>query len=115
MNSKFRFFIIFLFLFSITESLFSQVSVRKSEHDYSLKIEKDSIYRILTFWKYKDSTIYSSVKYSISDFNSISSPKRLSDEINTINQLWDIAEDSIKSNASKSIRKYIIYCLDLLH
>jgi len=95
MNSKFRFLLLFIFIFSLTETLFSQISVKKSEVDYSLTYEKDSVYRILTFWKEKDSSIYSSVNYSISDFNKNSSPKNLSDELNTINQLWEIAKDSI--------------------
>lgn len=73
----------------------SQVQISKSNVDFSLKIEQDSIYRILTFWKDVDSTIYSSVKYSISDFNYNASQKNLTDEIITMNQLWEIAKDSI--------------------
>ncbi len=113
-NSKVRILLVFLLVFTATESLFSQVSVRKSEVDYSLKIEKDSIYRILTFWKDKDSTNYSSVKYSISDFNNISSPKKLIDKINTINQLWNIAKDSIALNLNSFNIGYPLLYSDVL-
>jgi len=116
MNSKFRvltlvFSVIFLSLSTVS---LSQVTISKSEVDYSLRIEKDSIVRILTFWKEKDSTIYTSVKYSISDFNSSSLPKRLSDEINTINQLWDIAEDSIEFNLKSFNIGYPLLYMDVL-
>lgn len=88
---------IILIIFSIAFyfNASSQVKISKSNVDYSLKVEQDSIYRILTFWKDKDSSIYTSVKYSVSDFNKSSTPKKLSKEINTINQLWDIAYDTI--------------------
>jgi hypothetical protein len=114
MNFKFRIIFVFLFVFSANESLFSQVSISKSEVDYSLKIEKDSVHRILTFWKDKDSSIYSSVKYSISDFNNISSEKKLIDEINTLNLLWDIAKDSIALNLNSFNIGYPLLYSDVL-
>ena len=73
-----------------------QVKVTKSEVDYSLKTEQDSIIRILTLWKDLDSTVYTSIKYSISDFNQTENTFNLKNEISTIQKLWDIAEDSIE-------------------
>lgn len=92
----------------------AQIKIRKSNVDYSVRSEKDSISRILTFWKDKDSTIYTSVKYSISDFNSISSEKKLIDEINTINQLWDIAKDSITHDLQSFNIAYPLQYSDIL-
>ena len=82
----------FLFLFQL---VYSQTTISKSDVDFSLKIEKVSVIRVLTFWKHKDLTIYSSVKYSITDFNKITTERNLADEISIIDQLWDIAKDSI--------------------
>ncbi len=90
-----KYIIITICLFLLYNSTDAQIKIEKSVIDYTLKIEKDSIYQILTFWKHKDSTIYSSVKYSITDFNKITTERNLADEISTINQLWDIAKDSI--------------------
>lgn len=98
MNYKFKIVLSIILIVFVSETIFCQVTVSKSEVDYSLKIEKDSILRILTFWKDKDSEIYTSVKYSVSDFNVISSQKILENEIKTINLLWDIASDSINFN-----------------
>ena len=88
---------ILLIIVLITHNYFvySQISISNSDVDYTLTHENDNIKRILTFWKDKDSTIYTSVKYSISDFNAISTNKNLSEEIIYINQLWNIARDSI--------------------
>jgi hypothetical protein len=114
MNFKFRIIFVFLFVLAANESLFGQVSVKKSEVDYSFTYEEDSVLRILSFWKEKDSEVYSSVKYSISDFNKISSPKKLSNEINTINQLWNIAKDSIAFNLESFNIGYPLIYSDVL-
>ncbi|MFP4025317.1 MAG: hypothetical protein ACLFVR_12400 [Thiohalospira sp.] len=79
----------------IIQALNAQITISKSQVDYTLKIEQDKIIRTLTFWKNKDSATYTSVKYSISDFNSTESEKNLKDEIGYINQLWETADDSI--------------------
>ncbi|MFO7827747.1 MAG: hypothetical protein R6V23_03920 [Bacteroidales bacterium] len=82
-------------LIFIIQALNAQITISKSQVDYSLKIEQDKIIRILTFWKDKDSTTYTSIKYSVSNFNTNASEKNLLDEISYINQLWEIADDSI--------------------
>jgi len=107
--------ITFIFCLTLLCNLLSaQIITKKTSVDYSLKIQNDSVYRILTFWKHKDSTIYSSVKYSISDFNKISSEKNLIDEIENINQLWDIAKDSIEMNLESFNISYPLYYSDVL-
>ncbi len=88
--------LLFTLLFCINLKSYSQIYVSKTEVDYSLKVERDGIHRILTFGKDKDSNIYTSVKYSVSDFNTIVGEKKLKDEINTMEELWSIAQDSIK-------------------
>ncbi len=114
MNYRFHIILSFIFILFASEAIFSQVTVSKSEVDYSIKIEKDSILRILTFWKDKDSTIYTSVKYSVSDFNNTLSEKNLEDEINAINQLWEIAKDSITFNLQSFNIGYPMYYSDIL-
>jgi hypothetical protein len=78
----------------------AQVYIEKTAVDFTLKIEQDSTYRILRFWKHIDSTIYSSVNYSIADFNTATTERYLKDEINIIEHLWNIAEDSILINVN---------------
>ncbi|MCK5169114.1 MAG: hypothetical protein KAQ75_04470 [Bacteroidales bacterium] len=101
----------FLFLF---QSVYCQITISKSKVDYSLKIEKDSTTRILTFWKDKDSTIYTSVKYSVIDFKKKSTEINLTDEISTINQLWNIAKDSITFNLQSFNIGYPLLYSDIL-
>ena len=74
---------------------FSQVSIQKTESDYTLKIETDSIIRHLTFWKDKETGIYTGCKYSYTKFKTLSKPMLLSEEVKTIETLWNIASDSI--------------------
>ena len=107
--------ILILVYFSLLSmDAFSQVEISKSSVDFSLKIEQDSIYRILTFWKDLDSTIYTSVKYSVSDFNKTATTKNLANEINTINQLWETAEDSICFNLQSFNIGYPLLYSDIL-
>jgi len=101
-------------LLLIFSFLNAQIKIEKSIVDYSLKIEQDSIHRTLTFWKNKDSTIYTSVKYSITDFNNVLFEKKLFDETSTINQLWDIAKDSINYNLQSFNISYPLYYSDIL-
>ena len=114
MNNKFKIVLSIFLIVLASETLFCQVTISKSEVDYSLKIEKDSILRILTFWKEKDSELYTSVKYSVSDFNVISSEKILENEIKSINQLWDIASDSIIFNLQSFNIVYPLLYSDIL-
>ncbi len=82
------------FLFLI-QTLPAQISVSKTNVDYTVQLKENNELHILTFWKDKDSTIYTSVKYSVSDFNKEIKDRTLKNEIAVINQLWQIAEDSI--------------------
>ncbi|MGE0088047.1 MAG: hypothetical protein AB7S50_01070 [Bacteroidales bacterium] len=84
--------IIFVFVSFLS---FSQVSIQKTESDYTLKIETDSIIRHLTFWKDKETDVYSGCKYSCSKFKVLAKPLSLKDEIKNIEILWKMAEDSI--------------------
>ncbi len=111
---KFKISVLIILALFTTSSLYSQIIVNQSEVDFSLKIEQDSIYRILTFWKDKDSSIYTSVKYSVSDFNHNSAKKNLTDEISTINQLWDIANDSITFKLQSFNIDYPLLYADIL-
>ncbi len=83
-----------LFL-GLNSLLNAQVTISKTDVDYSLKLEQDSIFRILTFYKDADSSLYHAVNYSISDFNSADNEFNLNHEVEFIQQLWNIAEDSI--------------------
>lgn len=114
MGSKLKVLLSLFVILFIANSIFGQVMISKTQVDYSLKIEQDSIYRILTFWKHKDSTIYTSIKYSISDFNENSNPKNLADEIVYIEQLWNIAQDSISMNLKSIIIGYPQVYKDIL-
>ena len=82
-------------LLTFAHTLNAQVKITKSDVDYSLIIAHDQVIRTLTFWKDKDSSIYHSVKYDVSDFQETNSKKNLEDEIQYIKKLWEIAEDSI--------------------
>lgn len=106
--------LILLSFLLVFKSVYCQITINTSEVDYTLKIEKDSVYQILTFWKHRDSTIYTSVKYSINDFNKITTEKNLTDEIRTINQLWDIAKDSITFNLQSFNIGYPLLYSDIL-
>ncbi|MBU8892331.1 MAG: hypothetical protein KOO66_06100 [Bacteroidales bacterium] len=92
----------------------AQVSIEKSVVDYSLKIKGDSVYQILSFWKHKDSTIYKTVKYSVTDFNNPAQEKKLIKEISTIDGLWSIAKDSIKFDLQSFNIGYPLLYSDIL-
>ena len=109
---KFKTLLLFLFCISVFSN--AQITTSKTSVDFTLRYEKDSIYHILTFWKDKDSTIYTSVKYSVSDFRSESYGKNLSEEITYIQQLWEIAEDSIKYNLQSFNIGYPLLYSDIL-
>ena len=106
--------ILFVLILCLNFESHSQVYISKTNVDYSLRIEKDNVYRILTFWKHKDSTIYTSVKYSITDFNIITTERNLADEISAIDQLWDIAKDSIEYNLQSFNIGYPLLYSDIL-
>lgn len=74
---------------------FSQVSIQQTESDYTLKIETDSIIRHLTFWKDKETGIYTGCKYSCTKFKVLLKPLLLSEELQYIETLWNLASDSI--------------------
>jgi hypothetical protein len=80
---------------------FSQVSIQKTESDYTIKIETDSIIRHLTFWRDKETGIYTGCKYSCTKFKVLSKSLLLSDEIENIKALWNIASDSININLNR--------------
>ena len=106
------FFLLTLFL---TKNVLSQVSVTKSNVDFTLTLKQDSVYRILTFWKEKDSEIYTSVKYTVSDFSKLAAEKNLSDEIETINQLWIFSLDSIETDLQSFNIGYPLLYSDILN
>ncbi|MCB2195600.1 MAG: hypothetical protein KQH79_07055 [Bacteroidetes bacterium] len=88
--------IVILNLFLGLNSLLNaQVTISKTNVDYSLKLEKDSIVRILTFYKVADSSFYHAIHYAISDFSHTGTEFILKNEIEFIQQLWNMAEDSI--------------------
>ena len=109
---KFRILLYFFLCISVFTN--AQITTSKTSVDFTLRYEKDSIYHILTFWKDKDSTIYSSVKYSVTDFNKIATYKKLNDEIPIIQQLWEKAEDSIKYNLQSFNIGYPLLYSDIL-
>lgn len=86
--------ILSLFL-GLSSVINAQVTISKTDVDYSLKHEQDSIARVLTFYKDADSSLYHAINYSISDFNSADNKLILKNEVEFIQQLWNIAEDSI--------------------
>lgn len=92
----------------------AQVTISKTNVDYSLKIEKDNLVRILTFWKNKDSLVYHSVKYSISNFNPDESKYYLKNEIEFVEYLWNIADDSIPLNLKSANIGYPLIYSDVL-
>jgi len=104
-----------LLIFICSTISLSQVTINQTEVDYTLKVEQDSIHRILIFWKDKDSSKYTSVKYSVSDFNKISVDKILENEISTINQLWKIAKDSIVFDLQSFNIEYPMLYSDVLN
>ena len=114
MNYEFKIIISILFFCLIYNSSQGQITIDKSTVDYSVQLEQDNVIRILTFWKDKDSSIYHSVKYSISDFNQTVSEKKLADEIPYIKQLWQIAEDSINYNLQSFNIGYPLLYADIL-
>lgn len=91
-------FIAFLFISILS---YSQVVIQQTESDYTLKIETDSIIRHLTFWKDKETGIYTGCKYSCTKFKVLLKPSLLSDEIENIKALWDMASDSININLNR--------------
>jgi len=84
-----------IFLVCVSFLSFSQVSIQKTESDYTLKIETDSIIRHLTFWKDKETGVFTGCKYSYTKFKVLLKPLLLSDELQHIETLWNIASDSI--------------------
>ncbi|PLX11792.1 MAG: hypothetical protein C0597_14545 [Marinilabiliales bacterium] len=106
--------ILFILSSILSVSVKSQIQISKTNADYSLSIKQDSVYRILSFWKDNDSTIYSSVKYTISDFTQNQDEKYLEDEIIVIQKLWDIADDSIQYNLESFNIAYPIQFTDVL-
>jgi len=93
---------------------FSQVIIQKTEKDYTLKIDSDSIIRHLTFWKDNDSTYYSGCKYSCTKFKTLTNPLHLSDEIQTMEMLWKSATDSIEINLNSIFIGYPSEYIDIL-
>ena len=91
-------FIILVISLLILKNSECQVKINRSNIEFTLQVEQDSIYRILSFYKDKDSVMFTSVKYSISNFNQNSTKKELSEEVKIIDKLWDIAADSIQFN-----------------
>lgn len=87
--------ILFIAFLSISILSYSQVVIQQTESDYTLKIETDSIIRHLTFWKDKETGIYTGCKYSCTKFKVLSKPLLLSEELQYIEILWNIASDSI--------------------
>lgn len=92
-------FFIVLFIFCSLLS-FPQVSVQKTESDYTLRMDSDSIIRHLVFWKDKDSSYYKGCKYSCTKFMISKTELELKDEIKYLDELWKIAADSININIS---------------
>ena len=91
------FFIVFFFIRILS---YSQVVIQQTETDYTLKIETDSIIRHLTFWKDRQSNLYTGCKYSYTKFKKLTHPINLSDEIPMIEILWKMATDSISIQLS---------------
>lgn len=103
-----------LFL-GLNSFLNAQVTISKTNVDYSIKLEQDSIVRILTFYKSADSTVYHAVHYSISDFSHASKEFILKNEIEFIQQLWKIAEDSISLELRSANIGYPLEYSDVLY
>lgn len=101
-------------LLTLAHTLNAQVKITKSEVDFSMIIEQDQVTRTLTFWKDKDSSIYNSVKYNVSDFRGTTSKKNLEDEIQYIKKLWEVAEDSICFNLKSFNIGYPLLYHDIL-
>ncbi len=99
----------------ILYTLTAQITISRTSVDFSVTYNEDSTYRILTFWKDQDSSIFTSVKYSITDFNKNPEVKILSDEIATINQLWNIAKDSIEFKLESFNISYPLFYSDILN
>jgi len=114
MNYKLRILFSFLCILLSSQSLFSQISIEKTNVDYSITLEKDSVYRILSFGKQFDSGIYTTVRYSISDFNHKPKDKALKDEIKTIKKLWELTEDSIQYDLQSLSIGYPLQYSDVL-
>ncbi|HAN17350.1 MAG: hypothetical protein A2X13_00705 [Bacteroidetes bacterium GWC2_33_15] len=91
-------FVLLFILFVTHHFLYSQAIIQKTDTDYTLKIESDSIIRHLTFWKEKDSAGYYGFKYSYTKFTPLVQPIYLKNEIKTIEFLWNRATDSIQIN-----------------
>jgi len=89
---RYLFIISFVFVSFLS---FSQVNIQKTESDYTLKIETDSIIRHLTFGKEKETGMYTGCKYSCTKFKELAKPLNLTEEIKNIKILWTIASDSI--------------------
>lgn len=113
MNLKYLTSILLLHILS-TISL-GQVIINQSSVDFSLRVETDSTIQVLTFWKNKDSSIYTSVKYTVSDFNAITPDKSLCDQIKIIDKLWRIAEDSINMELNSFNIGYPLEYRDVLN
>ena len=73
------------------DSLWRNIELYDSETDYTLVIDNDSIRRILSFRKNVDSSEFRYINYQISN----NQKRNLKDEIQFIDRLWRLAEDSI--------------------
>lgn len=90
--------------------LLSSVIVKRSDVDYALILESDSMTRSLTFYKHKDSSVYHHLKYQFSSEKTI----KLKDELYFINELWLIADDSIEADLSSIMIGYPLQYEDVL-
>ena len=114
MMKQSRILILLSLILLLIEPLYAQISISTTSVEYSLTYKQDSIYRILTFWKDKDSTIYTSVKYSVISFETTNLNTKLSEEIPFIKQLWNKAEDSIQYNLQSFNIGYPLLYSDVL-
>lgn len=114
MNYTFKIIISILFFCLIFNSGQGQITLKKTDVDYSGQLKENKVIHILSFWKNKDSIIYTSAKYSVSDFNTENQDRTLINEIPILKQLWEIAEDSIQMNLQSFNIGYPLLYTDIL-
>lgn len=90
--------------------LLTKVVVRRSAVDFTLVLESDSMSRSLAFYKNEDSTTYRHMNYQFYTDSEV----LLKDELVLVNQLWSIAEDSIKLNLRSLMLGYPLEYKDVL-
>lgn len=75
----------------VTDTIPDNLEFFKGETDYTIVLVEDSVRRVLSFRKHKDSSIFQYINYQTTHTNKA----QLTDEVRIIHKLWDIADDSI--------------------